>query len=156
MDDTEEEPDATVIPMDFNQWDDQYLLERGLNMGLTLKALEYWDDHSHLADDLDFENIRNNYRSAIFLEPASLAWNGPSESELLVNLQENNGLLRINMTDLTPVAVAGYGLKDHSMIPVDIQTEDKTCDLQKYPSLFAMRNPDAIQTVKYNDKYYGT
>ena len=144
----------TTVSLDFDEWDDTYLLRRGLNMPLTLNSLEYWDEHSDLADDLDFTYARENYRSALFLEPANLAWNGPDESELLVNLQENNGLLRINMTDLRPVAVAGYGLKDHSTVPIDINVEDKDCDLKLYPSLFAMRNPDIIQTVKYNEKYY--
>jgi hypothetical protein len=157
-DDEDEDEDNTIksttIPLDYNEWDDEYLLTRGLNMPLTKKALEYWDDHSADADDHDFREIRQNYKPAIFLEPENLAWNGPSESELLVNLQENNGLLRINMTDLTAVAVAGYGLKDHSVVPVDINDNDMECRLKRYPSLFAMRNPDTIQTLKYNDKHY--
>jgi hypothetical protein len=70
----------------------------------------------------------------------------PNESALLVNLQENNGLLRINMTDLTADAVAGYGLTDHSVVPVDIN--DIECRLKRYPSLFVRRNPDTIQTFK--------
>ena len=145
---------STLIPMDFNAWDDRYVLERGLNMGLTLNALEYWDDHSHMADDLDFAELRANYRSAIFLEPERLAWNGPEETELLVNMQKNNGLLRINMTDYSPVAVAGYGLKDHNVVPVDLNDSDGDCILKTYPSVFAMRNPDGFQTLKYNDKFY--
>ena len=144
----------TTIPLDFNDWDDEYLLQRGLNMPLTKNALEYWDDYSNDADDLNFTELRQNYKSSIFLEPENLAWNGPEETELLVNLQENNGLLRINMTDLRPVAVAGYGLKDHSVVPVDINDKDEKCNLRKYPSLFAMRNPDTIQTLQYNDKFY--
>ncbi|CAJ1963749.1 unnamed protein product [Cylindrotheca closterium] len=148
-----EEPKRTTIPLDYNAWDDDYLLRRGLNMPMTKKALEYWDDYSHLADDLDFTDLRNNYKSSIFLEPESLAW-GPDEKELLVNMQQNNGLLRINMTDLSPVAVAGYGMKDHSFIPVDINANDGDCNLKTYPSLFAMRNPDQIASLKYNDKHY--
>ena len=144
---------SVTIPLDYNEWDDEYLLRRGLNMPLTLKALEYWDDHSDRAEELDFSNLRKNYKSAIFLEPERLAWNGPDETELLVNLQENNGLLRINMTDYRPVAVAGYGLKDHSVVPVDIQ-EDGECNLKTYGSLFSLRNPDAIQSIRYNGKHY--
>ena len=144
---------SVTIPLDYNEWDDEYLLRRGLNMPLSLKALEYWDDHSDDADDLDFSHVRKNYKSAIFLEPERLAWNGPDETELLVNLQENNGLLRINMTDFRPVAVAGYGLKDHSVVPIDIK-EDGECTLKTYGSLFSMRNPDTIQSLRYNGKYY--
>jgi hypothetical protein len=88
-----------------------------------------------------FREIHQNYKPAIFLEPENLAWNGPSKSELLVNLQGNNGLLRTNMTNLTAVAVMGYGLKDHSVVPIQ-------CRLKRCPSLFAMRNLDTIQTLK--------
>mmetsp|Transcript_35215 Transcript_35215/g.85341 ORF Transcript_35215/g.85341 Transcript_35215/m.85341 type:complete len:726 (-) Transcript_35215:121-2298(-) len=146
-------PKRTTIPLDYNEWDDAYLLRRGLNMPMTKNALEYWDDYSHLADDLSFSELRDNYKSSIFLEPENLAW-GPDEMELLVNMQENNGLLRINMTDLSPVAVAGYGMKDHSFVPVDINANDGDCKLKTYPSLFAMRNPDQIASLKYNDKNY--
>ena len=148
-----EEPKRTTIPLDYNAWDDAYLLQRGLNMPMTKNALEYWDDYSHLADDLNFTTLRDNYKSSIFLEPENLAW-GPDEKELLVNMQQNNGLLRINMTDLSPVAVAGYGMKDHSFVPVDINANDGDCKLKTYPSLFAMRNPDQIASLKYNDKNY--
>ncbi|KAL3926573.1 MAG: hypothetical protein SGBAC_013421 [Bacillariaceae sp.] len=149
-----EEPTRTTIPLDYNEWDDAYLLSRGLNMPMTKNALEYWDDYSHLADDLDFTMLRENYKSSIFLEPESLAWSGPEETELLVNLQSNNGLLRINMADLSPVAVSGYGMKDHSSIPIDINANDGDCKLKTYPSLFAMRNPDQIVSLKFNDKNY--
>lgn len=148
------EPKRTTIPLDYNEWDDRYLLRRGLNMPMTKNALEYWDDYSHLADELNFTILRDNYKPSIFLEPENLTWNGPEETELLVNLQQNNGLLRINMADLSPVAVAGYGMKDHSFVPVDINANDGDCNLKTYPSLFAMRNPDQIASLKYNDKNY--
>uniref|UniRef100_A0A6U2Y7X6 Alkaline phosphatase n=1 Tax=Entomoneis paludosa TaxID=265537 RepID=A0A6U2Y7X6_9STRA len=61
--------------------------------------------------------------------------------------------MRINVTSGKPLSVASYGLKDHSRIPVDI-LEDGTCDLRTYDSLFAMRNPDTISTIRYNDKTY--
>lgn len=146
-------PTKKTISLDFDSWNDDYLLRRGLNMPLTKAAMEYWDDHSHLADEIDWALERANYRSAIFLEPENLAWNDPSETELLVNLQENNGLLRINMTDLTPVAVAGYGLRDHSRIPVDL-VADGGCDLKTYPGVFAMLNPDGFSAIRYGSKTY--
>ena len=145
---------TTTIPMDFNDWDDTYLLRRGLNMPLTKNALKYWDEFSADAEDLDFADVIADYRPSIFLEPEYLAWNGPEETELLVNLQENNGLLRINMTDFTAIAVVGYGLKDFGEIPIDVNENDKACNLKTHPSLFGMRNPDTIATVKYGEKYY--
>ena len=117
------EPSVTTIPMDKDDdagWDDLYALSKGLHMPMTKKALEYWDDHSHMSDDLDFSVARENYRSSIFIQGESLAWGSPDESELLVNLQVNNGVLRIDVTNNRALALAGYGLKDHGEIPIDI------------------------------------
>ena len=142
---------AIQIDLDFAQWTDEYLLRRGLNMPLTKNALEYWDLYSDDADDLDFTDVRESYRPATFLEPEFLAWSDPCESELLVNMQENNGLVRINMTDLRPVAVAGYGLLDHSVVPIDVNEDDEACNLRTYGSLFSMRNPDTIQGIRFSN-----
>ena len=123
-------------------------------MPLTKNALEYWDTWSPIADEVNYSEIRNNYRSGVFLHPKKLAWSGPDDSELLVNLQENNGLLRINATTATATALVSYGVKDHSIVPVDINNSDKTCNLKTYQDLFAMRNPDTIATLRFNDKQY--
>ena len=135
-----------------NGWDDEYLLRKGINMPLSFGALEYWDLHSNMVDKLDFQEIRAKYNSAILLEPKFMAWN-PDETELLVNLQENNGLIRIDVATATPLSVASYGIKDHSKIPIDL-LEDGKCVLKTYESLFAMRNPDIISTIRYNGKTY--
>lgn len=37
---------------------------------------------------------------------------------------------------------------------IDINDKDRICSLKLYPGLFAMRNPDTIKSIKYNDKYY--
>ena len=152
-------PTQTNIPMDRAVddgagWDDDYVLRKGLHMPLTKKALEYWDEHSHIAQEANFSNVRNAYRSSLFLEGEYLAWASPEEDELLVNLQVNNGLLRINVLENRALSLAGYGLKDHGATPVDINGEDKVCNLTTYPNLFALRNPDSIRTLRYNGKLY--
>ena len=134
-----DKPKVTDITLDV--WDDDYILRKGLHMPLTKKALEYWGTLSPIADAVDFEAVLANYRSGIFLHPKKLAWSGDNDEELLVNLQENNGLVRINATSGTPTAVASYGVKDHSIVPVDINKKDKTCDMKTYQHVFAMRNP---------------
>lgn len=58
------------------------------------------------------------------------------------------------MTDFSPVSLAGYGLKDHSEVPIDLNRKDGDCVLKTYKSLFSMRNPDTIETIRYNDKVY--
>jgi hypothetical protein len=153
------EPTQTNIPMDRSAddgsgWDDDYVLRKGLHMPLTKNALEYWDEHSHLADEANFTDIRTNYRSSLFLEGEYLAWSSPKEDELLVNLQVNNGMLRINVTTNSATALVGYGLKDHGITPVDINSHDKLCNLTTYQNLFALRMPDSIRTLRYNGKLY--
>jgi hypothetical protein len=146
--------ETKTISLDYNAWDDEYLLRRGLNMPITRNALLYWDLHSHMADELDFSEVLQSYQSAMFLTPEHLAWNSPDETELLVNMQDNNGILRINMTDFSPVSVAGYGLKDHGVVPIDLDDSDGSCNLKTYRSLFAMRNPDSVRAIQYNGKSY--
>ena len=149
------EPNATIIPLDSNgHWDDDYFIQKGLHMPLTKHALEYWDTRSPLADGEDFSEVIATYASPLFLEPKKLAWGGPDETELLVNLQENNGLLRINVPENRVSAAASYGLRDHSVVPVDINDEDGKCILKTYKDLFALRSPDTISTIKYNDRKY--
>lgn len=150
-------PSLTTIPMDMdaeNGWDDDYVLRRGLHMPLTYNALTYWDEYSPIAHEANFSSVREKYRSSLFLHQEMLAWNSPEETELLVNLQQNNGLIRIDVANNRALALAGYGLKDHGEIPVDINSNDKKCNLQTYPNLFAMRNPDSITTLRYNGRQY--
>lgn len=150
-----DDPTTTQIRLDENdEWDDNFFIRKGLHMPLTRNALQYWDERSSIAEDEDFSNVIQNYRPSIFLEPKRLAWSGPDEQELLVNLQENNGLLRINVTENRVVGVVSYGLKDHSVIPVDINDKDGECNLKTYSDLFALREPDGISTIKYNDRTY--
>ena len=81
-----------------------------------------------------------------------MAWS-PDETELLVNLQENNGLLRVEVATATSLSVASYDVKDRSRVPVDL-IEDGKCELKTYESLFAMRNPDIISTIRYNGESF--
>jgi len=147
-------PILTKIPYDEDPtWDDNYMLRKGLHMPLTRNALEYWDEYSPIAAELNFTEVRESYVPAIFLDLQSMAWANPEGTELLVNMQTNNGLIRVDVENNVATAVASYGLKDHSKIPLDIQ-KDGDCLLKTYHNLFALRNPDSIATVKCNDKIY--
>lgn len=150
-----EDPDVDSVLLDDKEgWDDTYLLSRGLNMPATKKSLQYWDDHSNFAAELDFSDVRADYRPSLFLRPENIAWGNAEETELLVNMQINNGLLRIDANEVKVLDVAGYGLKDHAEVPLDINPQDKTCDLRTYDHVFSMRNPDGITTLRYNGKIY--
>lgn len=151
-----DQPTATAIPLD-NQdgrpWDDEYVLRKGLHMPLTRRAMEYWDLYSDKKDRLDFSKERSSYRSSLFLQGEYLAWT-PNQQEVLVNLQANNGLLRLDVAHNRPSDLAGYGLKDHADVAIDINGNDQDCNLLAYPNLFSMRNPDAIETFRYNGRTY--
>ena len=146
-------PTTDIISLD-KSWDDDYLLRKGLHLPFTRNSLKYWDTWSPMADKIDLSSDLDNYHSTLFLKPEYLAWDNEEETELLVNMQNNNGLTRVDMELNVTTSVASYGLKDHSYIPVDINSEDKDCDLQSYRNLFALRAPDTIVTVRYNDKTY--
>ena len=68
-------------------------------------ALKYWDSLSNIADDVNFTDVIEEYQAGFFLHPKKLAWSGSNDEELLVNLQENNGLQF--------TAIAGSNLFDH-------------------------------------------
>lgn len=93
--DVEVAPITTTVTF---PWTDDELLAKGINLPLSEKALEYWDDHSAVADDIDFSTARASYTAASVLEPEWLVWSA-DEKYVLVNLQENSALVKINVAD---------------------------------------------------------
>lgn len=77
-------------------WTDDELIAKGIHLPLSLNALEYWDEYSSIADDLDFTEARANYTTASVLEPEWLVWT-PDDKYVLVSLQENCALVKINV-----------------------------------------------------------
>ena len=51
-------------------WTDDELLAKGVHLPLSENSLEYWDDHSAVADDLDFSTARESYTAGVY-EPRS-------------------------------------------------------------------------------------
>lgn len=84
-----------VVQVSLNMWSDEELIEKGVHLPLPLNALEYWDDYSLIADDVDFAEARANYQPASNLEPEYLAWSADGNT-LFVNLQENNALVTVD------------------------------------------------------------
>lgn len=93
------EPDNTpeVSTITF-PWSDEELLEKGVHMPLSKNAMEYWDDYSDIAGDIDFSAARASYKAADVLQPEWMVWSA-NEEYLLVNLQENSALIKINVAD---------------------------------------------------------
>ncbi len=79
-------------------WTDEELLAKGIHLPLSLNAMEYWDDHSSIADEIDFSSARENYTGASVLEPEWLVWSA-DEKYVLVSLQENSALVKVNVAD---------------------------------------------------------
>ncbi len=77
-------------------WTDDELLAKGIHLPLSASALEYWDEYSSIAGDVDFTAARAAYTAASVLEPEYLAWSG-DEKYVLVSLQENSALVKIDV-----------------------------------------------------------
>ncbi len=85
-------------------WTDDELIAKGIHLPLSANALEYWDDQSSIADSLDFAAARASYTTASVLEPEWLVWT-PDGKYVLVSLQENCALVKINVATKTAVDI---------------------------------------------------
>ena len=47
-------------------WTDDELLAKGVHLPLSEKALEYWDEHSAIADGVDFASARASYTAGMY------------------------------------------------------------------------------------------
>ena len=145
-----EAPTATTVTF---PWSDQELLEKGVHLPLSENALEYWDDHSAVADDLDFSAARASYTAASVLEPEWLVWSA-DEKYVLVNLQENSALVKVNVEDEVAEDIFSYGLKSWEATPIDI-IEDGGCDtMPTVEGLYSVRTPDSITAINVNGETY--
>jgi hypothetical protein len=88
-------------------WTDDELIAKGVHLPLSAKALEYWDEHSSIADDLNFTEARASYTTASVLEPEWLVWT-PDGRYVLVSLQENCALVKINVSNAVAVDIYRY------------------------------------------------
>jgi hypothetical protein len=138
----------------FNGFTDAYLLNRDVNMPLTEKAMQYWDDFSNIADAIDWASIRAVYNPALFLEPENFCFSDDGKV-LYVNLQENSALLRIDIETTSAMAVDGYGLKAWtSGNGIDIVEDDGCSMFVTNPALYSNRAPDGIATVDIDGVTY--
>lgn len=123
-------------------------------MPLTEKALEYWDDHSDIRDEIDWSDIRANYNPGFFMQPEFMHFNHDG-TQLFVNLQQNSALVRVEVSSATARAIDGFGLKPWtSGTGIDI-VDDNSCDaFVTNPFLYSNRKPDGIATVKIDGSDY--
>jgi hypothetical protein len=153
----EENGAATVQKVKFDAFTDEYLLGRNVHMPLTLKAMEYWDLYSNIADEVDWTSVRAQYNPGLFLEPEFMAFTDDGK-QLFVNLQENSALLRIDVETGLPKSVDGYGLKSWTTTAnnegVDIVKDDGCSQFVQNDALYSVRAPDGMALVTIDGENY--
>lgn len=153
-----------VVHVSFDSFGtDADLLAKGVHLPLPKKALEYWDDHSDIAADVDFAKARASYKPANNLEPEYLGWSGDG-SKVFVNLQENSAIATISVpkgdwsqTPPSAMKIDALGLKDWSSSGgtqgIDV-VKDKACKMAFYTGFKTMRLPDSISVVNVDGTDY--
>ena len=76
-------------------WTDEELAAKDVHLPLSKNALEYWNSHSSIADEVNFDNAIATYSSDMGLEPEWAEWSA-DDKYVLVNLQENSALVKVN------------------------------------------------------------
>lgn len=145
-----ETPTTTTVTFD---WSDDELLAKGINLPLSEKALEYWDENSAIADDVNFSSARASYTTASVLEPEWMVWSA-DEKHLLVNLQENSALVKINVENEVAEDIYSYGLKSWEETPIDVIEDGGCANMPTVEGLFSVRTPDSITAIVVNGETY--
>jgi hypothetical protein len=68
-------------------WTDEELIAKDIHLPLSKNALEYWDLHSSIANEINFTLARNTYTAANVLEPEWVEWSADGKY-VFCNLQE--------------------------------------------------------------------
>ena len=143
----------TVTKVSLDVFNDEELLAANVAMPLSLKAMEYWDDHSHIAEDLDLAAMRENYKPSYFFMPEFMKFSSDNK-KLFVNLQDNSALVQIDVPTNTVSRIDGYGLKPYKDIGVDLINDGGCSEYVSSDVLYAMRLPDAIDNLELDGVTY--
>jgi len=153
---TADAPDVWTVSFDA-LGSDAELMASGVHLPLPLGALEYWDDHSDIAADVDFSAARASYVPATNLEPEYLGWSA-DDTKIFVNLQENSAIITVSVpsgawdgsSGPSATRIDALGLKDWSdaggTAGIDL-VKDGDCVLSHYAGWASLRSADAIQVV---------
>lgn len=87
------------------------------------------------------------------LEPEWLVWSA-DEEYVLVNLQENAGLVKVNVADGVAEDIYSYGLKDWSETPIDVIEDDGCETMPTVDGLYSVRTPDSITAIIVGEDTY--
>ena len=90
-----------------------------------------------------------NTTVAMDLEPEYVAVSSDSKTAF-VSLQENNGLVIVDLDEMAISAVTGLGFKDWSQLSLDASDKDGGINFKQYANLYGMYQPDTIATFDWN------
>lgn len=91
-----------------------------------------------------------NTTVAMDLEPEYVAISEDSKTAF-VSLQENNGLVIVDLDTTTIKAIKGLGFKDWNQYVLDASDKDGGLNLRSYNNLYGMYQPDTIATYTWKD-----
>ena len=131
---------------------DADLEAKGVDQLMSLASMTYFNDHSYLKDDLDWDAAIAAYTPATQLEPEYLAWSG-DDATVYVNLQENSAVVAVDAATATAADVFGLGLKSWAATKIDT-VKDGECILATKPGFATMRMPDSIAAFTLDGKDY--
>ncbi len=71
-----------------------------------------------------------------------------------VSLQENNAMAVIDIKRAKVIKLRSFGLQKHSKVPLDASDRDGKINIQTWPRLVGMHQPDTIAAYTYRGKTY--
>ncbi|REL31660.1 choice-of-anchor I family protein [Thalassotalea euphylliae] len=90
-----------------------------------------------------------NTTVAMDLEPEYVAVSSDSKTAF-VSLQENNGLVLVDLDAMEISGITGLGFKDWSQLSLDASDKDGGVNFKQYNNLYGMYQPDTIATFEWN------
>jgi len=136
----------TASSISIDKWTDEELIDMGVHLPLPKKALTYWNTYSALANDLNFDEALDNYKTAQNLEPEYVAWSSDSKY-VYVNLQENSAIITVDVEAKDAIDITPLGLRDWSETKIDIFKDDGCSKIMPVPNLYSAPMPDSIESV---------
>ena len=94
-----------------------------------------------------------NTTVAMDLEPEYVAISADSKTAF-ISLQENNGLVIVDLDTMAIRAIKGLGVKDWSKFLLDASDRDGGVNFKQYSNLYGMYQPDTLATYQWQDETY--
>jgi hypothetical protein len=100
-------PRHTLVSLD--RWTEAELISKGVHLPLSRNAMQYWNA---TLDQVKFELAINAYTPDMMLEPEYVVFSH-DETQIFVNLQENNALVTIDVVTNRATDIYSYVFAVH-------------------------------------------